>query len=106
MPLLNNTDFDSLFLQNKILFNLLVDVSFLAGKTAVKNTKIYLVNQNKDQSSPFLIDTLQLTINVNSYSFESNKNLIIDLQKNDIITTINFQSAFPLYGYYNQSDFI
>jgi hypothetical protein len=104
MPLLNNTDFEQLFLQNKIIATLLLDLSTVPVTAATKKTKVYIFGQKYDSAtnSP---DEIFIQINSVTYRLTADKNFIFELNPGDDITGFTFNSGGNAFGYFDITAF-
>jgi hypothetical protein len=107
MPLLNNTDFDTLFLNGKIDLISLQDLTNLTGKTAIKDTKIYIVNQ---YFRPGLDNNLIINFDTPTgkalYVYSTNF-MIFKIQKGIIIQNLAFEATpAEVNGYYDLTAFV
>jgi hypothetical protein len=98
--------FDQLFLQNKIIANLLLDLSTVPITAATKKTKIYVFAQ-KFSSVSNTVDEIFIQINSVAYRLPADKNFIFELNVGDDITGFTFtNSGGSALGYFDPTAFI
>jgi len=101
MPILNNTDFDSLFLQG-FIFSTPDNSGAFYNLPALRDTKIYILS-NLDRLSN--ISLIIIGLNSISFSLNGTKNYIIKLKKGDVISSITDNLSNNCFVIYNSLDF-